>query len=104
MKKTIELLFKAYKEKESTIERGWISEENAIWVSECLMLKYLTDEGLSQIWQAVHDFFRNEMAELNENNEVINWKPNKSFEMDTQSAWLEVINEEARKRKAAKNK
>jgi hypothetical protein len=104
MNKMVELVFRAYKEKKDTIKRGWISKENIDWVTDHLMLKYLSDEELSEMWQVVHDYFRNETAELDGNNEIIGWKPDKMFEFDTESAWLEVINEEARRRKAMKNK
>jgi hypothetical protein len=99
MKKIVELVFRAYKEKESTIQRGFITQQNIDWVTDHLMLKYLSDKELSEMWFVVHDYFTNEMAEYDENKEIIGWKPNKSFERDTESAWLEVINLEARRRK-----
>jgi hypothetical protein len=101
MKKMVELVFRAYKTKEDEIQRGVISEENIEWVSDHLMLEYLSNEELSEMWKAVDDYFTK--IRLDKTGE--NWRtdiPTKefSFYSDTMSAWLDVINREARIRKA----
>lgn len=104
MKKTIELAFRAYSRKKDSITRGFITEENINWVTDHLMLKELTNEELSQMWETVDHFFEEIMGNLDENGQVISWKPYTpeiAFAMDTDSAWKEVINLEARRRRAA---
>lgn len=104
MNKMVELVFRVYKEKKDTIQRGWISKENIDWVTDHLMLKHLSDKELSEMWTTVDNYFLSQTAIYDDKHEVSGWKPNCEFEFDTQSAWLEVINEEARRRKAIKNK
>jgi len=79
-----------YKTKEVII--GFISYKDMDWVSEKLGLSSLSDEELSILWDTVWDFFTN----MERKEEDID----KAFFMqDTRSAWLEVINHEARKRR-----
>lgn len=104
MKKIIELAFRAYSRKKDSITRGFITEENINWVTDHLMLKELTNEELSQMWETVDHFFEEIMGNLDERGQVISWKPYTpeiAFAMDTDSAWKEVINLEARRRRAA---
>lgn len=103
MKKLVELVFRQYSNKVDEIQKGFISQENIEWVTEKLMLQYLTNEELSQMWETVDEYFLSLYAELDENGEVTAWKPyskKTEFARDTSSAWLEVINIEARVRKA----
>ena len=90
---TNEKLMQVYDEyKTKEIVRGFISYENVDWVSEKLGLSSLSDEELSILWDTVWDFFTN----MERKEEDID----KAFFMqDTRSAWLEVINHEARKRR-----
>lgn len=104
MKKMVEFTFRAYTKKEAEITRGFISEENINWVTDHLMLKELTNEELSQLWETVDNFFSDLMAEKDQDGNITGWKPftpEIAFAMDTDSAWKEVINLEARTRKAA---
>lgn len=83
-------VYNEYKTKEIII--GFISYKDADWVSEKLGLSSLSDEELSILWDMVWDFFTN----MERKEEDID----KAFFMqDTRSAWLEVINHEARKRR-----
>lgn len=97
----VELVFRAYKTKEDKIEKGFINNEDIEWVSDHLMLAYLSNEELSEMWKAVDMYFTK--IRLDEKGE--NWRTDIStkefsFYSDTMSAWLEVINREARIRKA----
>ena len=100
MNKMVELVFRGYKEKEEGIQKGFISAENIQWVTEHLMLKQLSDKELTEMWQTVREFFLKKM--LDKSGQT--WRndiPIKEFNFysDTSSAWLEVINEEARSRR-----
>lgn len=104
MKKMVEFTFRAYTKKEAEITKGFISEENINWVTDHLMLKELTNGELSQLWETVDNFFSDLMAEKDQDGNITGWKlftPEIAFAMDTDSAWKEVINLEARTRKAA---
>lgn len=104
MKKTVELVFRAYSKKEAEITKGFITQENIDWVTDHLMLRELTNSELSEMWNTIDTFFEEIMGNLDENGEVISWKPYTqeiAFAMDTDSAWKEVVNMEARRRKAA---
>lgn len=102
MTKMVELVYREYAKKADAIERGFITAENIKWVTDHLMLKVLTNEELSQMWRTIDDFFYDIMAEKDEDGNIIGWKPYTkeiAFAMDTDSAWKEVVNLEARKRK-----
>ena len=104
MKKTVELAFRAYSKKKADITRGFITQEHIDWVTDHLMLKELTNQELSEMWETIDHFFEEIMGNLDENGQVISWKPYTeeiAFAMDTDSAWKEVVNMEARRRKAA---
>ena len=101
MKKTVEMVYRAYSKKADSIEKGIITMENIKWVTEHLMLFELTDEELSEMWNAVDEYFT-ELIAWTENGHVIAWKPYTeeiAFAMDTESAWKEVINLVARNRR-----
>lgn len=100
MEKIIELVFRGYKSKENKIQKGFIDSENIEWVTEHLMLKYLTNEELAQMWTAVDNYF----TKIRLDDSGKNWRTDISakefsFYGDTWSAWLEVINMESRERK-----
>lgn len=98
----IENTFTLYEQKRSKIQRGIITKEHIDLVTKGLGLQNLTDQELSLMWEAVHDFFIDKMVVKDDNGEMISWKPfshDMSFFRDTQSAWLEVVSMEARKRK-----
>ena len=102
MKKLIEAVYSEYKKKE--IERGFITYENIDWLTEKLGLRSLTNKELSAMWEAVDEYFENIMAEYDESGKVIGWKPfseETELARDSDSAWKEVVNIEARRRKAA---
>lgn len=103
MKKMVEIAYRGYELKKESIDKGWISQENIEWVTDKLMLKLLTNAELGMMWKAVSDYFLEQIAELDEEGNVIAWKAYTkeiAFAMDTKSAWLEVVNIEARRRKA----
>lgn len=103
MKKLVELTYRQYTLKQDEITRGFITKENIEWVTEKLGLKYLTNKELSEMWEAVDEYFLSLYAELDENGDITGWKPyseKTEFARDTDSAWKEVINLEARTRKA----
>lgn len=103
MKKTVELVYRAYAKKKDEITRGFITQENIEWVTDHLMLRELSNEELSEMWEAVDIYFDDQLGIRDENGTLIGWKPyneETSFLMDTDSAWKEVINVEARRRKS----
>lgn len=103
MKKMVEIAYRAYSKKADEIEKGFITNENIEWVTDHLMLRELTNEELSNMWKTIDEYFKELTAELDENGNVVAWKPytkETSFAMDTDSAWKEVVNVEARRRKA----
>ena len=103
MKKMVEMVYRAYSKKADEIEKGFITNENIEWVTDHLMLKELTNEELSDMWKTIDEYFTELIAELDENGNVVAWKPYTNeiaFAMDTDSAWKEVVNVEARRRKA----
>lgn len=103
MKKLVELAFREYSKKASKIQRGWVSQENIEWITDHLMLEVLTNEELSEMWETVDKYFLSLYAELTDDDEVIGWKAyskETEFARDTSSAWKEVINIEARTRRA----
>lgn len=103
MKKTVELVYRAYAKKQDEITRGFITQEHIEWVTDHLMLRELTDQELSEMWETVDEFFDDIMAERDEKGNITGWKPYTpeiAFAMDTDSAWKEVINVEARRRRA----
>lgn len=79
-----------YKTKEIII--GFISYKDVNWVSEKLGLSSLSDEELSILWDEVWDFFTSMERKEEDMDKAF-------FMQDTRSAWLEVINHEARKRR-----
>lgn len=99
----IDRVYKEYKQRKETIERGWISEENINFVTLKLNLRNLSNKELSDMWFAIDDYFEKIMAVYDENGKVVAWKPYTeeiAFAMDTDSAWKEVCNVEARRRKS----
>lgn len=99
----IELTFRKYQKERKNIHRGFIKEEHIKLVADSLMLEELKNEELNEMWQAVDKYFDTLYCEIGEDGEIIGFKPydeDTEFYRDTQSAWLEVVNEEARKRKA----
>lgn len=103
IEETIERVYNEYKTRKETIERGWISEENISFVTLKLNLRNLSNKELSDMWFAIDKYFEKIMAEYDENGKVIAWKPYTeeiAFAMDTDSAWKEVCNVEARRRKS----
>lgn len=94
-KKLIHEVFQKYKDFKNEIVEGFISKKHILWLTEELHLKRLSNEELSSLWNDVNHYFTSMM--LDEEKQC--WKPGMSFERDTESAWLEVINLEARNRK-----
>lgn len=102
MKSVIELAYRRYTKVKEDVTSGFIKGEHIKLVSEALFLEELTDEELNEMWNACNRFFNEMYCVLDENGRVVDFKPftkDTEFIRDTQSAWSEVINEEARKRK-----
>lgn len=90
---TINRIREAYdKYNELEVVRGVITYENAEKVNEWLGLKELSNMELSGAWELVWDYF----TDLSRKSQI-----EKEWEKadDTRSAWLEVINMEARDRR-----
>ena len=99
----IELAFRRYAKEKDNIENGWMKTEHHKMVADALMLDEVKNEELSDLWYAVRDYFLAFYAVFDKNGEVVGWKPYSEeieFIRDTESAWLEVVNSEARKRRA----
>ena len=77
----VELVYRAYAKKQDEITRGFITQEQIEWVTDHLMLRELTDQELSEMWEAVDDFFDDMMAERDENGNITGWKPYTCREM-----------------------
>jgi len=95
----IKSTLESYKNQEIT--NGFITNDNIELVTNGLGLKELSNEELSEMWEQVDEYFLAQYAVF-ENGKVVGWKPYTNeveFARDTKSAWLEVINLEARKRK-----
>lgn len=94
---TIERLAKEYIE-DKNVSRGIISKEWIDRITEELGLKELDDWNLSNMWDMVWLTLENLYTYYNEEDAKKAWKY-----MDAQSAFTEVVNAEARRRKC-KNK
>lgn len=102
MNSVVELAYRRYSKLRNEIERGFIKEEHIEAVSKSLFLDELTNDELSEMWYASQDFFDKLYCEFDENGKITGFKPyseDTEFARDTKSAWSEVINQEARKRK-----
>ena len=105
MKPVIELAFRKYSKEKDNIKRGWIKQEHIQMVTDSLFLEELSNEELSDMWLACDRFFDELYCVFNKQGEVVGYKPynqETEFARDTKSAWLEVINAEARKRKSSR--
>ena len=99
---TIELAYRKYAKNRENITYGFIDAENITLVTNALMLTELTDEELVEMWNAVAEYFDRKYCVYNENDEIVGfvpWTEEVEFIRDTKSAWLEVINHEARRRR-----
>lgn len=92
-KPVVQLVFRQYRLR-TDIVRSFISVELADWVADHLMLERLSNQELSEMWFAVTEYFGDEFDEHRAEFEY------GSFLLDTKSAWSEVVNREARRRKA----
>lgn len=92
-KPVVQLVFRQYRLR-TDIVRSFISFELADWVADHLMLERLSNQELSEMWFAVTEYFGDEFDEHRAESEY------GSFLLDTKSAWSEVVNREARRRKA----
>ena len=75
--------------------RGWIDGEWIEKVTDTLNLKNLSDEGLADMWDMVYLTLDHAYNFHNENDD---WKTAMKY-LDVQSAFTEVDNLEARRRK-----
>ena len=102
LKGLVELTFRRYEKLRNEISSGFIKGEHVTLVTESLLLRELKNEELNEMWHASHDYFDSLYCEFNEYGDIIGFKPYSEdieFYRDTQSAWSEVINEEARRRR-----
>ena len=102
MTRIVESAYKKYSELKSEITRGFITFNHMKIVSDALHLKELKNEELSDMWNISYNFFDKMLYEFDKNAKIIGLKPyseETEFVKDTQSAWSEIINEEARKRR-----
>lgn len=100
MKAMIEITLRRYNATE--IQEGFISASNVDLVTEGLQLKHLTNEELSMMWEAVQKYFEAKYARYDNFGKICGWQPysiEAEHARDTSSAWLEVINKEARSRR-----
>lgn len=95
-------VYAEYHKKKDNIERGWISGENIEWVTEHLNLRELSNDELSTMWWSITEYFDDVLGIRDEYGEIVGWKDYNDeweFARDTESAWQEVCNVEARRRK-----
>lgn len=98
----IELTYRKYARNKENITYGFINAENIALVTNALMLAELTDEELGEMWGAVAEYFDRKYCTYDENGNIVGfmpWNEEVEFMRDTKSAWLEVINYEARRRR-----
>lgn len=101
--KLILLTYSGYVKKRDTIQRGFLSGENVEWLIEHLLLNETTDEELNEIWFAIDLFFRRMMFTVDKDGEL-QWRTDEYAKdimwwMDCDSAWKEVVNCIARRRR-----
>lgn len=102
MKGIVGLAFRRYLKLKGEIAKGFIKAEHVLLVTDWLFLKELTNEELNEMWNASHDFFDGLYCNKDKDGKVVGFKTyseETEFARDTQSAWSEVINCEARKRR-----
>ena len=100
----VHLTFKRYEKHRDDIHSGFIKKEHIDLVTNSLILEELENEELNEMWHAVAEYFDRLYCEFDENGNIVGYKPYSmdiEFYRDTRSAFLEVINMEARKRKEA---
>ena len=99
----IDFTYKKYEEKIDEIEYGFISGELVKWLIDRLYLNETTDEQLNEYWFAIDRYFQNLMMEKDSDGEW-QWKKDVDIRwyMDCDSAWKEVVNSVARKRRESK--
>lgn len=98
----VHLTFKRYEKHRKDINLGFIKAEHIKLVTDSLILEELETEELNEMWHAVADYFDRLYCVFNENGDIIDYKPYSKdieFYRDTKSAFLEVVNMEARKRR-----
>lgn len=98
----VELAFRVYEKQKDNIQEGFITREHIELVTKSLMLTELKNEELNEMWHAVAEYFNRLYCEFDENGNIVGYKPwskDIDFYRDTKSAWLEVVNMEARKRR-----
>ena len=101
--KLILFTYSGYVKKRETIQRGFLSGENVEWLIEHLYLNEATDDELNEIWFAIDLFFRRMMFTVDSRGEL-QWRQDEHAKdimwwMDCDSAWKEVVNHIARKRR-----
>ena len=100
----VDLAFRVYEKQRDNICEGFITREHIELVTKSLMLEELKNEELNEMWNAVNDYFDRLCFEFDDDGIIIGHKPYSNdieFYRDTKSAWLEVVNMEARKRREA---
>lgn len=98
----VHLTFKRYEKHREDIKPSFIKAEHIKLVTDSLILEELETEELNEMWHAVADYFDRLYCMFNENGDIIGYKPYSKdieFYRDTKSAFLEVVNMEARKRR-----
>lgn len=98
----VQLTFKRYEKYREDINPGFIKAGHIKLVTDSLHLEELETEELNEMWHAVEDYFDRLYCEFDKSGMIIGYKSYSediSFYMDTKSAFLEVINMEARKRR-----
>lgn len=92
--------FQKYTLNRDMIKYGFINEENIQLVRDGLHLNEMSLGELNIMWHTVSDYFDTLYCEFDDNGEIKGFKPYSEqieFYRDTKSAWLEVINAEARR-------
>lgn len=98
----VHLTFKRYEKHREDINPGFMKAEHIKLVTDSLILEELETKELNEMWHAVADYFDRLYCVFNENGDIIDYKPYSKdieFYRDTKSAFLEVVNMEARKRR-----
>lgn len=100
----VHLTFKRYEKHRGDIRPGFIKREHIDLVTNSLFLEELEAEELGEMWYAVEEYFDRLYCEFDENGIITGYKPYSKdieFYRDTKSAFLEVVNMEARRRRDA---
>jgi len=101
----VHLTFKRYEKHRKEYYPRFKKAGHIKLVTDSLILEELETEELNEMWHAVEHYFDRLYCEFNDDNIITGYKPYSKdieFYRDTKSAFLEVVNMEARRRRDMK--